>query len=231
MKDRITEIFFPNRIINIALALLLMYIATCIGCTPKVKKEYPEKIITPTFPEELQDYATYLKQNMANMDEKYSSEYVPFDFVVDTDYGSTLMQNLIDPEAVSSIVNELNVNDLEYEKKISHIYEYVISEYAFNVGPFGWQAVEETIKAKKGDCKHLSLLLMSLLLSADIDAHVAISNGHMWVNVFYNNNWHILEVDQDSERNKIYQIPRFYKNPLYKIYTDHTVKLKRLHSP
>ena len=102
-------------------------------------------------------------------------------------------------------------------------------EYEFQADPdtYHWQTVAETIKAKKGDCKNLSLLLMSLLLSAGINTHAAISNGHMWVNVYYDKKWQVLEVDKDSERNKIYQTPGFYKNPLYKVFMDRTEKRKR----
>jgi hypothetical protein len=50
----------------------------------------------------------------------------------------------------------------------------------------------------------------------------------MWVNVFYDNEWHGLEVDRDPERNKIYSIPGFYEDPLYKIFIDRTEKRKIL---
>jgi hypothetical protein len=204
---------------------------TFIACAPKVKIKYPDRIIMPTLPKEQQDYAVFLKQNMEERDKEYSTDYTLFDFVVDTDYGSTLIQNLIDPKAVSSIIYKLGVQDLEHNDKLSTIYEYVVSEYVFEMDPYKWQTVEETVKAKKGDCKDLSLLLMSLLLSAGIDSHVSISNGHMWTNVFFDNEWHVLEVDKNSERNKIYHIPGFYENPLYKVFIDHAIKRRRLHVP
>jgi hypothetical protein len=147
---------------------------------------------------------------------------------VDTDYGSTLIQTLIDPEAVSPITYHLGIHNLEYKEKISVIFNYVIHEYAFIMTPCKWQSVEETVKTKKGDCKGLSLLLMSLLLSAGIDTHAAVSNGHMWTNVFYDNTWHVLEVDMNPDRNKIYQIPGFYENPLYKVFIDHSERRKRI---
>ncbi|MBU0768484.1 MAG: hypothetical protein KJ687_05285 [Proteobacteria bacterium] len=204
--------------------------AAHIGCSPGLKVKYPEEIMMPTLPKDVQNYALFLKQNMKEINEKYSKEYALFNFVVDTDYGSTLIQTFIDTEAVSSITDNLGVKKLEYKEKISNIYDYVIHEYAFIMDPFRWQTVEETVKTKKGDCKSLSLLLMSLLLSAGIDSYVAISNGHMWTNVYFDNQWHVLEVDKDSDRNKIYQIPGFYKDPLYKVFIDHTVKRKRFQS-
>jgi hypothetical protein len=49
----------------------------------------------------------------------------------------------------------------------------------------------------------------------------------MWTNVYFDNEWHVLEVDKDSDRNKIYQMPGFYKDPIYKVFIDHTMKRKR----
>lgn len=217
----------PKKIIAKTLVLLLMLLAH-ISCSPGVKVKYPEKIMMPNLPERLQGYAAFLIQNMEGINEKYAKEYVPFNFEVDTDYGSTLIQTFIDPEAVSSITYHMGINNLEYKEKISIIYNYVIHEYSFIMDPYKWQTVQETVNTKRGDCKSLSLLLMSLLLSAGIDSYVAVSNGHMWTNVFYDNKWHVLEVDGDPDRNKIYQIPGFYENPLYKVFRDYTVRRKRL---
>jgi len=100
-----------------------------------------------------------------------------------------------------------------------------------NAHPLKWQSVEETIKTQKGDCKNLSLLLMSYLTTAGYDTYAGISNGHMWVNVNHDNQWQILELDLDPERNTIYRIPGFYENPLYKIYPDRSEKRKIIKQP
>jgi hypothetical protein len=225
MQVKKINIYFSIKKPINALALLFL-IATFIDCSPGLKK-YPEEFIVPSLPVELQDYAIFLKKNMAGINEMYTKEYIPFSFKVDIDNGSRLIQTFINPIAVSSITENLDVENLEYKKKIFILYDYVIHEYAFIMDPFKWQTVEETVKTKKGDCKSLSLLLMSLLLSAGIDSYVAISNGHMWTNVYFDNEWHVLEIDQNFDRNKIYQIPGFYKDPLYKVFIDHTVKRKR----
>ena len=222
-----TSPFFPNKMVNKIIPFLLIVVATHISCAPAIKKEFPEKIAPPSHPWSIQDYSEFLKENIRYRDEIYSTEYVLCDFIVDTEYGPTLIQNLIDPDAASSILKNLDLNDMRHEEKILYIYEYVLREFAFHANPHYWETVAETVKAKKGDCKHLSLLLMSLLLSGGIHTHAAISNLHMWVNVYYDNEWHVLEVDHDSERNKIYQIPGFYKNPLYKVFMDRTEKRKR----
>ena len=228
MQEKKIELSFSIKKSINALALLFL-IVTLIDCAPGLKK-YPEEFKMPAIPEELQDYAIFLKKNMEGINEKYSKEYIPFNFEVDTDNGSSLIQTFINPEAVASIADNLGVENLEYKRRIFILYDYVIHDYAFIMDPFKWQTVEETVKTKKGDCKSLSLLLMSLLLSAGIDSYVAISNVHMWTNVYFDNEWHVLEVDKNSDRNKIYQIPGFYKDPLYKVFIDHTVKRKRFQS-
>ena len=223
-EKKIKLSFSIKKSIN-ALALLFI-IVSLIDCAPGLKK-YPEEFKMPALPEELQDYAIFLKKNMEGINEKYSKEYIPFNFEVDTDIGSSLIQAFINPEAVSSISHNLDLENLEDKEKIYILYNYVIDEYAFIIDPFKWQTVEETVRIKRGDCKSLSLLLMSLLISAGIDSYVAISNGHMWANAYFESEWHVLEIDKNSDRNKIYQMPGFYKDPLYKVFIDHTVKRKR----
>ena len=225
MQEKKIEIFFLiKKAINVFAWLFLM--VALIHCAPRLKK-YPEELTMPALPEELQDYAIFLKKNMAGINETYSKEYILFNFEVDTDNGSRLIQAFINPEAASSISHNLGLENLEDKEKIYILYNYVINEYAFIIDPFKWQTVEETVKIKRGDCKSLSLLLMSLLISAGIDSYVAISNGHMWTNAYFESEWHVLEIDRNSDRNKIYQMPGFYKDPLYKVFIDHTVKRKR----
>jgi len=161
---------------------------------------------------------------MKNMNERYSTEYAPYDFIVDTDMGSTVIQNLIEPEIALEIKDRPWSDNMEDDYKLYKIFKYVQNDYIFIMEPNKWSTVKETVKSKKGDCKGLSLLLMSLLISAGIEAHASISNGHMWVNAFYDKRWHVLEIDNDPERKKIYSIPGFYDHPLYKIYSDHTEK-------
>ncbi len=227
MRNRIIGIFSPTKIFNTIFFLFLIICITLIGCRSVIKVEYPEKTIVPPSPWSLHDYAEFLKENMKYRDEIYSTEYIDCNLVVDTDFGSTPIQNLIDPNTVFSIVDTPIINNMNYYDRILYICEYVLREYNYHAEPHYWQTVDETIKAKKGDCNDLSLLLMSLLVSAGINAHASISNFHMWVNVFYDNEWHVLETDKDLLRNRIYQIPNFYKNPLFKVFIDGTQKRKR----
>jgi len=223
MSYRFLQIL-PCQRLFLFLLLSLIFVVICGGCAAIIKGKRPEEIVTPVLPWDVENYAVFIKQNMKNMNERYSTEYAPYDFVVDTDGGSTLIQNLIEPEIALEIKDRPWSDNTEDDYKLYKIFKYVQNDYIFFMEPDKWLTVKETVKSKKGDCKSLSLLLMSLLISAGIETHAAISNGHMWVNAFYDNRWHVLEIDNDPERNKIYSIPGFYDHPLYKIYFDHTEK-------
>lgn len=223
MSDRFLQML-PCQKILLLLLLSLIFFVACFGCAAIIKEKRPEEIVTPALPWDVKNYALFLKQNMKNMNERYSTQYAPYDFVVDTDTGSTRIQNLIEPEIALEIKDRPWTDNMEDDYKLYKIFKYVQNDYIFFMEPDKWLTVKETVKSKKGDCKSLSLLLISLLISAGIDAHAAISNGHMWVNAFYDSRWHVLEIDNDPERKKIYSIPGFYDNPLYKIYPDHTEK-------
>lgn len=228
MLTKINEIFFRPNSGLIAWHLILMCVWVAAGCSP-LAADYTPPVKTSTSDKwNLQNYTAFLKQNIEYTDKKYAKEYIFYDFVVDTDYGSTRIQNLIDPLAVSSIIDQLEIKQLDDNQKLLKIYGYVLQNYAFVLDPYKWPTVEETIKRKMGDCNSLSLLLMSLLEAAGIGTYAGISNGHMWVYAFSHDNWQLLEVDQDPERKMVYSLPGFYNNPVYKIYVDHSEKRKSL---
>jgi len=205
----------------------LLWIGLGLGCSAFWGRKVPEKEDLPFQQWGNYDYSQFIQQNMEMINEKYATDYEPKEFVIDTDTGSALIQNLIEPEEVASIVEEMRVKDLDDKDQILYIYDYLIKEYDYVLNANHWPTVEETVKTKKGDCKGLSLLLMSLWLSAGFDAYVAISNGHMWANVHVDNQWQLFEVDNDAGRKKIYNLPGFYQYPLYKIFKDQTYKRKR----
>jgi hypothetical protein len=214
-----------NPIAGIGL-LSLICVIIISGCTSIIDKKRAEERITPIFEWNQEIYIEFLKQNIKKINAKYSTEYVSYEFFVDTDNGSTPIQNLIDSEAVRPITEKLGIAFIDHDQKLLKIFDYVQNEYMFRPDPGKWRTVEETIQTKKGDCKSLSLLLMSLLLAADFPVHAAISNGHMWVNVYHDNKSQVLEVDRDPDRKKVYSIPGFYENPLFKIFPDGAVKRK-----
>ncbi len=226
MLNQIPELFFKKRTTRKSITLLMVWIVILAGCLEIKREKHFQKETRNSLQWNIQSYVSFLRQNIIKTGEKYTIEYEPCEFIVDTDYGSTLIQNLIKPEAVLNIQAQLGINDLEYYDKLSKIFEYVKNNYDFVIDPYNWPTVEETIRAKKGDCNSLSLLLMSLLLSAGIQSHAAISNGHMWVSALHDDEWHILEVDRDPERKRIYSLPGFYQNPVYIIFSDHSEKRK-----
>ena len=198
------------------------------GCAAIHREKIPAESISPELKWNLESYAEFVKENMAEINANYSTVYAPYEFIVDTAYGSTVIQNLLDPQSAKAINTGLpNVANPGPSDPLMRIYHHIINHYDYISDPLKWQSVEETIRAKKGDCKSLSLLLMACLAAAGYDTYAAISNGHMWVKVNHDNQWQILELDLDPERNTIYRIPGFYENPLYKIYPDRSEKRKR----
>lgn len=171
-----------------------------------------------------EEYARFIKNNIALKNMKYSDNYKEFEFIVDTELGSTKIQNLIDLSAGRSIFEVHNLDQSTVPRLVAAAHRYVIDNYRYTEIPFHWLTIEDIMDSKKGDCKHLSLLLLSILLSMGVDSYAAISNGHMWVNVNIDGKWCIIELDQDSERKKIYALEGFYDRPLYKIYEDKSLK-------
>jgi hypothetical protein len=207
----------------------MLWVFLLSGCAAIQREKIPAEPIFPDLEWNPASYAEFVKENMAEISVNYSTKYAPYEFVVDTDYGSTVIQNLLDPESAAAInAGFLGDANPHPSAPLMRIYQHIINHYDYILDPGKWQSIEETIRAKKGDCKSLSLLLMSCLAIAGYDTYAGISNGHMWVNVNYENQWQILELDLDPERNTIYRIPGFYENPLYKIFPDRSEKRKRM---
>jgi hypothetical protein len=207
----------------------ILWVFLLSGCAAIQREKIPAEPIFPDLKWNLASYAEFVKENMAEINANYSTVYAPYEFVVDTDCGSTVIQNLLDTESTTAITAGLMSDaNPEPSDSLMHIYQHIINHYDYILDPGKWQSIEETIRAKKGDCKSLSMLLMSCLAAAGYDTYAAISNGHMWVNVNHENQWQVLELDRDRERNTIYRIPGFYENPLYKIYPDRSEKRKRI---
>ena len=212
---------------SIKYLLIATWLLVLIGCAAWVDREQPTVAIEPELKWDLKTYADFVNQNIQDMNAIYAREYIPYEFIVDTNSGSTRIQNLIDPHAALKVMLALGFTNLEVPTQVSRLHEYVIAEYRFEMEPKHWQTIAETINSKRGDCKSLSILLMSMLVSDGYECHASISNGHMWVMVHENQQWRVLEIDQDPERLKIYNIPGFYEYPLYRIFLDHSEKRKK----
>ena len=199
------------------------------GCAAVQREKLPAESIVPDAKRQYRLYAEFVKENMNEMNARYSTVYIPCEFIVDRDDGSTVIQDLINPASVAGINAMLRADAISrYPDKMRRIYRYVLSHYDYVIDPHRWQSVEETLRTQKGDCKSLSLLLMSLLTAAGLDAYAGISNGHMWVVAKENNRWQVLDLDQNPARKKIYSIPGFYDDPLYRIYPDRSEKRQRM---
>jgi Transglutaminase-like superfamily len=212
-----------------AIAIGMTWILLLSGCAAIDRGKMPAERFMPEQKWNLESYAKFVKENMAEINARYTSEYDLYEFVVDTEYGSTVIQNLIDLEAAATITADLETRDSgENRDPIITIYQYITEKYDYVLDPHTWRSVAETINTGKGDCKSLSLLLMACLTAAGYDAYAAISNGHMWVTVNQGMESKLLELDRDPERNTIYSIPGFYESPLYKIYPDRSEKRRRI---
>jgi hypothetical protein len=210
------------RVVSVFILWLATLLSITTGCTSRSIERKPGMYGDQEH--SYRDYAAFTVENMENLDHIYSDDYQPHPFVVDTENGSTIIQSLIDTEFAGLHLKSLGLEKSDKKERLWEIYNHVLESYAYVAEPSQWPSVGETIRWKKGDCKGLSLLLMSLLLASGYDVRAEISNGHMWVNVNTGDEWRILELDRDPERNQVYGIPGFYENPLYKIYQDRTEK-------
>jgi transglutaminase-like putative cysteine protease len=201
-------------------------LAILTGCASLSSRKPIEEEI-PAREWDTESYSSFLVQNMAMLNEIYSTVYLPYDFVVDTVQGSLPIQRLINPAAVTQIVEDIRTADDSDKDLVSRLYQYVLDEYDYVVDANYWPEIADTLENKQGDCKGLSLLLMSLFIAAGYDSYAAISNGHMWVRGSNGHNWYTFEVDKDPGRNKVYQVQGFYDNPLFKVFIDRTYKRKR----
>ena len=214
----------PNIITISLLGTLLIW-----GCATIQRQKAAEKGFIPMEKRHLESYAAFVKENMSEIKAHYSTVYTPYEFVVDTENGSTTIQALIDPDQVADINALLRTDVISRDPyKVKRIYRYILNHYQYVMDPHRWQSVEETLESRSGDCKSLSLLLLSLLVSAGCDAYAGISNGHMWVVAYANHRWQVLELDQNPDRKKIYGIQGFYDDPLYKIFPDRSEKRQRM---
>jgi transglutaminase-like putative cysteine protease len=210
------------------LGLWLLLLASVLGACAILHKKTPrEVVITPW---SMQGYVDFVRQNMADLNDRYAREYIPYFFVVDTEFGSMPIQALIDPSTFTETILRFDFKDEKSANRVARVMDYFFHEFTYVEEPQYWATAAETFARKRGDCKNLSILLLSLLTEAGVDAYAAVSNGHMWVCAFLANRWQVLETDSTpkSHRAEVYGIQGFYDNPLYKIYTHQSFKRKKL---
>ena len=208
---------------RVLICLVLWLISSSTGCHRLTTQRSIEQMPGLT-PWDANTYGQYVAENMTELNRRYTERYEPVEFVVDTAAGSARVQSLIDPAATALLAEVIAEPDSGSAVTIEAIMEVVRQRFEYIPEPEAWMPASETIRAGKGDCKNLSILLMSALTSSGVDAYAAVSNGHMWVRAYDGKQWRILETDTDPARNQIYRIPGFYEYPLYKIFPDHSLK-------
>jgi len=191
----------------------------CHGCAsiPDSLKEKP--------PENA--YLQYLKMNMAMQEEIYAATYRGVVFTVETTAGSRRVQELLDLTGTRQLALQLTHGVADDRLQAERLYRYVTTSFRYVRMPELWMSAAEARHLGYGDCKSLSLLLLSLMINCGFDAYAAVGHGHMWVSVKIGERWHVFETDTDPARRAIYGQPDFYRYPLFRIFPDRTEKRKR----
>lgn len=210
-------------LMTIFIAVALLSIDGCGHHLGRLTKAPP----APIEPWNPDAYRDFIAENLILMDHIYSDQYIEYPFMVDTEAGSALIQDLIDPDAVRSLAEQILSTEGESRQILDAAQRYLMVVTHYRVQPGVWMTVNETLEIGVADCKGRSLLLLSLLLAANQEAYAAIGSGHMWVVAQVDGRWQTVETDPDPERRRIYSMPGFYERPLYKIYADRTIKRKR----
>lgn len=217
------DIFKDYRRRSALIGSLLWLISASAGCH-RLAEVSSTDAVPGLSPWDADTYAAYVAQNMDELNRRYTDQYEPVEFVVDTAGGSARVQMLIDPAATALLAEVIADPAAGSDETIEAIVEVIRLQFAYIPEPEAWAPVSETIRAGRGDCKNLSILLMSALTASGVDAYAAVSNGHMWVRAYNGQRWRLLETDPDPHRNRIYRIPGFYEVPLYKIFPDRSLK-------
>jgi len=203
-----------------------IYLLSGCALSPSHTGKYPSEEIFDS--QSRLDYIKYIQENQKNINIIYSQSYDNYEYLVDSDSGVTLIQHLINPELVYPITNKVVSEDQSQTEKAINCFNYIIQHFRYFPMPETWPTIAQTLKIRKGDCKGLSLLLLSILISFDIECYAAIGNSHMWVEAKLSGGWKIFETDSDPNRNLIYQLPGFYEKPLFKIFYNRSEKRIRM---
>lgn len=191
------------------------------GCAA-VRKPLDTDIISPA--ESPESYIAFWSENKRLIDQIYADDYSVYPIIVDTASGSRDILTLIDPDAAKPLMDTIVTAGTPPDHAVRRCYRYVVTHFRYLPSPDLWPTVQQTLKQRSGDCKGLSLLLMSMLMAAGIDASAEISNGHMWVRVDLDGTRIILETDQTPERQEIYHSPGFYDRPLLRVTPNQTLR-------
>lgn len=211
------------------LLVWMMLSAVLWGCATRKGPALDHPGVIPGQPDALAAYRAMVAENIGLINRLYQPRYENAAFIVDTDTGSAPVQALIITEAAAAYLRQHGAPG--GPATADALLSLVQSRFAFVDEPQPWQSVAETIASGRGDCKNLSLLLLSMLAAAGVPAYAGVSNGHMWVVDTAPETAHIMELDTSPLRGTVYGIAAFYDMPLYRIYTTHTEKRRRREQP
>jgi hypothetical protein len=206
-----------------AAAAVSLLLTGCVGSAPRKPTEENRG---PELQWDIESQSEFVRQNMRLIEAQYTDRYRSCRFVVDTAEGARLIQELIDPQTAAASAEPGRMGPTGGGDPRS-LHRYVTRHYEYVIGDSLWPTVADTIRTGRGDCKGLSLLLMSLLVAAGFETYGAVSNGHMWVHAHDGSRWLRLETDRDPLRNRIYAIPGFYEKPMFKIHPDRSEQRMR----
>lgn len=216
------ESLISNHTKNCRLLVIIgLTISLFVGCAA-VRKPLDTDIISPT--ESPEAYIAFWSENKRLIDQIYADDYSVYPIIVDTDSGSRDILTLIDPEAAKPLMDAIVTAGAPPDHVVRRCYRYVVTHFRYLPSPDLWPTVRQTLKQRSGDCKGLSLMLMSMLMAADIDSSAEISNGHMWVRVDLDGTTTILETDLTPDRQAIYNSPGFYDRPLLRVTPNQTLR-------
>lgn len=205
-----------RRFVLIGPIILLLF-----GCA-YTSKPLDTDIISPM--ESPEAYIAFWSENKRLINHIYADDYAEYPIIVDTVSGSRDILALLDPGAAKPLLNAIVTAGMPPDHVVRRCHRYVVTHFRYVPSPHLWPTIRQTLEQRSGDCKGLSLLLMSLLMAADIDVSVEISNGHMWVRVARDGKTAILETDQTPERQAIYNSPGFYDRPLLRVTPEQTLR-------
>lgn len=203
-------------------AVMLWALALLCNCAGRPLPDQP-----PSAPAPENIFSGFWASNQHYLNRIYTTAYVRCDFVVDTERGGRPIQSLMDAEAVKPLLTKLSLGNASAPIIINKSLNYVHRRFRYTPAPNQWPTVAQTLQTGKGDCKGLSLFLVTLLNAAGVDSYAAVSSGHMWAVAHNGESWQVLETDPDPGRREIYQANGIYDLPLYKIFVDRSYKRKR----
>ena len=141
--------------------ILLAALAAACARVPPVPDGMPEDV--PSRPDRLSAYRQFVTENQHLINRQYGSRYAPATFVVDTENGSAPIQSLVDTDAAAEFLARHPLPAPGDASDPEVLTDLVRRSLRYVPEPMRWNPAKETMARGRGDCKNLSLVLLSLL--------------------------------------------------------------------